>query len=41
MIGGVSGSRSLTIADDVLVTGVSLVAASISTPGSYSSGCRP
>jgi len=39
MIGGMVGfAGHLTIADDVLVTGCSLVSASIKKPGSYSSG---
>jgi len=39
MIGGMVGiAGHLTIADDVAVTGCSLVSASIKTPGSYSSG---
>jgi len=39
MIGGMVGfAGHLTIADDVVVTGCSLVSASIKNPGSYSSG---
>ncbi|MGO9935011.1 MAG: UDP-3-O-(3-hydroxymyristoyl)glucosamine N-acyltransferase [Steroidobacteraceae bacterium] len=39
MIGGMVGfAGHLTIADDVMVTGCSLVSASIKQPGSYSSG---
>jgi UDP-3-O-[3-hydroxymyristoyl] glucosamine N-acyltransferase len=39
MIGGMVGfAGHLTIADDVVVTGCSLVSASIKKPGSYSSG---
>ncbi len=39
MIGGDVGfAGHLTIADDVVVTGCSLVSASIKQPGSYSSG---
>ncbi|HEY5263750.1 MAG TPA: UDP-3-O-(3-hydroxymyristoyl)glucosamine N-acyltransferase [Steroidobacteraceae bacterium] len=39
MIGGMVGiAGHLTIADDVAVTGCTLVSASIKTPGSYSSG---
>jgi len=39
MIGGMVGiAGHLTIADDVVVTGCSLVSASIKAPGSYSSG---
>jgi UDP-3-O-[3-hydroxymyristoyl] glucosamine N-acyltransferase len=36
--GGVGIAGHLTIADDVVVTGVSLVSASIKHAGSYSSG---
>ncbi len=39
MIGGMVGfAGHLTIADDVIITGCSLVSASINQPGSYSSG---
>ena len=39
MVGGMVGfAGHLTIADDVVITGCSLVSASIKEPGSYSSG---
>ena len=39
MVGGMVGfAGHLTVADDVVITGYSLVSASIREPGSYSSG---